>query len=248
MRKLISVGILLTCLTGCSMMQSKIEVTENGVTTSYTEKAYIAKVQFDAEKECYENINNNDSITDDMSAAQAVFLTASAFIDKLTNAKKCGGTNVNDVAVAKVNAWGSVGRAIPGALVSYKGIDALAGLGEAALNAASQPRGDINIGSISTSQNPSADSNDGGAEGSGSGVADASKEGDTIIVGHGNSTAQSRDQAGAFVDTSSTQRIGESATGAVNEDSNVDQQPVIDENNAEQSNQPENGGNSLLSF
>jgi hypothetical protein len=115
--------------------------------------------------------------------------------------------------------------------------------------------GSISVGSISTSQSPSSSTSStqsatgesiGELGGGSSSLAEASKTGDTIIIGNRNITAQASDNASSFADVRNALDIEASATGAINDDSNVDQQPVIDDQNAELINQPSNGGNSVF--
>jgi len=118
---------------------------------------------------------------------------------------------------------------------------------------AAENAGDVTA-SISTTQNVSSDANTGGASGdtgvggSGSGVATGGTNGDTNYnIGRGIYDTDTSDTAQALVDSDGSQLLNPGAKGAVNNQSNVDQQPIIDEQNADLNNQPRNGSdNSVL--
>lgn len=118
---------------------------------------------------------------------------------------------------------------------------------------AAENAGDITA-SISTTQNVSSDSNSGGLSGdtgvggSGSGVATGGTNGDTNYnIGRGIYDTDTSDTAQSLVDADGSQLLNPGARGAVNNQSNVDQQSLIEENNADLNNQPRNGSdNSVL--
>ena len=64
-----------------------------------------------------------------------------------------------------------------------------------------------------------------------------------IAAGRGSEGGIATDTGRTLVGTDTTQQLDASATGGVNNDSNVDQQPIIDDNQGDQSNQPNNGSN-----
>ena len=118
---------------------------------------------------------------------------------------------------------------------------------------AAENSGDVTA-TISTVQNVSSDSNDGGlggdtsAGGSGSGVANGTMSGETNYnIGRGVYDTDTSDTAQALIDSDGSQILSPNSKGAVNNQSNVDQQPIIDDQNADLNNQPRNGSdNSAL--
>ncbi len=88
-----------------------------------------------------------------------------------------------------------------------------------------------------------------GVGGDGSGTSTNTSGGNTNVftLGNNNSVGLSQDAGRSFVDTRGTQQLEPSANGGVNDDSNVDQQPIIDSNtDSDLSNDPENGSNNSL--
>lgn len=118
--------------------------------------------------------------------------------------------------------------------------------------AAAENAGNIET-TIHANQTVSTSSNDGeggsgelGGSGTGGGNVEATQSGSTFVIGRGVNSSQASDSAFSAAGVRNAQNIESSATGALNSGSNIDQQPVIDENQGELSNQPENGNDNGL--
>ena len=121
---------------------------------------------------------------------------------------------------------------------------------------AAENAGDVTA-TISTTIQPSADGNTGGSGtsgdggagtgGSGSGSSDVVTGETNYNIGRGVYDTDTSDTAQALIDSDGSQILSPNSKGAVNNQSNVDQQPIVDDQNAELNNQPRNGSdNSVL--
>ena len=117
---------------------------------------------------------------------------------------------------------------------------------------AAENAGDVTA-NISTVQTTSSDGNtgglagDAGAGGSGSGTATGGTNGDTSYnIGRGISDTDTSDTAQALVDSDGSQLLSPGARGAVNNSSNIDQQPIIEDQNSDLNNSPRNGSDNSL--
>lgn len=231
----ISIIIALVFISGCAQLGPKVEVTEGNVTTVYTENAYIAHKQFEAEKACYENKSSAVSIPEGASAAEAVSIALTGVIASITDKTNCHGTNINDVKIAKTRArFGFAGALVKGVVTGY-GIGQIADFGIAVANS----RGDTNYNTDlsgvtqSTSNSGSAGDAVGGSGGEGLGGAgtgggftpsDTGVKSNTINIGSGSvATAGDRSGAGdALVN-------GDSSLISSIEDSELKQSPTGEE-------------------
>lgn len=137
MKSKLTIILIALFMTGCAQLGAKV-TTPEGFTMS--EKAYIAEKQHAAETECY---RSRSALTQSMpanpSAAEAVAVSmGNVMAMMVAKDVKCGGTNVNDVAIAKAKArWGFAGALTRAAVGAY-GVGQLADFGTALANAKSQ--------------------------------------------------------------------------------------------------------------
>lgn len=189
--------------------------------------------------------------------------SAHAIAAEATNAVRA----IQQGAVEKWNAVGNFGKFSIGVHSAQKYASNASRDRASVARAGAENAGDITA-NVQTGQYVSTSSTDGGngaggagTGGMGSGTGGAgtggaasvdnslSSGGDTVIVGRGNTTynIETNDNGSAFVDSTNGQILQPNADGAVNNDANIDQQPIISTlQDSTLENQPSNGNDNGL--
>lgn len=124
--KSLSILLIIAVLSGCAQLGAKITRVENGVTTTMSEKAFMTEKLHAAEATCYES--RAIKVPDNPTQTQLLGFAFASMAAQ--NLPPCGGTNMNDVAIAKTKArWGFANSALRTGLSAY-GVGKLADFGE----------------------------------------------------------------------------------------------------------------------